>query len=245
MRLKTIQASAIKSLFEVLKDVLNDVNFVFEPKGVSVLTLDTARVALIDLYLDSDNFEEYECHAKISVGINISNMYKLLKSINNNDTLTIEVNSSDVMVINIENVEKKTKTRFELKQLDINDDQIVLPDIITNIVTPIPSVDLQRICRDMNNIASMITFRRSGENLKISCEGDFVNQETVIQCDNTDHSAQGTFSLRYLNIFTKATAMCSTVQILQEEQNRFIIFRYSVANLGNLNFYLASKTDDE
>ena len=51
MRLVTIQASAVKSTFEVLKDILNDVNIYFTPKGMYIVTLDTARTSLIDMFL--------------------------------------------------------------------------------------------------------------------------------------------------------------------------------------------------
>ena len=44
MYLRTIQAAALKSVFEVLKDIINDVNVYFDAKGVHILTLDTARV---------------------------------------------------------------------------------------------------------------------------------------------------------------------------------------------------------
>ena len=81
MKFKTIQASALKSAFEVLKDILNDVNVYFTTKGVQILTLDTARVALVDMFLDASNFEEYYCEANIVAGINVTNMFKLLKFI--------------------------------------------------------------------------------------------------------------------------------------------------------------------
>ena len=55
----------------------------------------------------------------------------------------------------------------------------------------------------------------------------------------------GTYSLKYMNFFTKATSMCSTVQIMQEEQNLFLILRYNVANLGDLKFYLATKVNED
>ena len=45
MRLVTIQASAFKSTFEVLKDILNDVNIYFKPDGMYIVTLDTARTS--------------------------------------------------------------------------------------------------------------------------------------------------------------------------------------------------------
>ena len=79
MKLATVQASAIKSTFEVLKDILNDVNIYFKKDGVYVVTLDTARTSLVDMYLSADNFEEYVCEDEVVAGINVSNTFKLLK----------------------------------------------------------------------------------------------------------------------------------------------------------------------
>lgn len=247
MKLKTVQASSFKSLFEVLKDVLNDVNIIFDQKGITILTLDTARVSLIDLHLAAENFEEYECDRQILAGINISNTFKLFKTISNNDTLEISITDSEMMNIHIMNAEKKTNTKFQLKLLDINDDQIVLPVIEPSIVTTMPSIDFQRACRDMNSLSSEVTITREPNRFVISCRGDFANQETTINIDETaskDFSLSGVYSLKYLNIFTKATGMCSNVQIMQESENRFLILKYSVANLGDLNFFLARKLDD-
>jgi len=72
MKLVSIQASAFKSIFEVLKDILNDVNIYFRPQGMYVVTLDTARTSLIDLVLTADNFEEYECDRKRSSRVSTS-----------------------------------------------------------------------------------------------------------------------------------------------------------------------------
>jgi len=63
-------------------------------------------------------------------------------------------------------------------------------------------------------------------------KGDFANQETSIECPEESPEIGGLYSLRYLNIFTKATSMCASVQIMQEEGNRFLILKYNVANLG-------------
>ena len=67
MKLVTIQASAVKSIFEVLKDILNDVNIYFRPDGVYIVTLDTARTSLVDIYLAADNFEQYSSTASLFV----------------------------------------------------------------------------------------------------------------------------------------------------------------------------------
>jgi proliferating cell nuclear antigen len=200
------------------------------------------------MFLNAENFEEYYCEADIVAGINVTNMFKLLKFISNNDTLTVEINSREYLEIRIENTAKRSDTRFQLKLLDINEDRIEVPDIVMAVVTTMPSIDFQRICRDMHNLASDLEITRNGSNFIIKCQGDFANQETVIECTD-DGSFTGTlkgmYSLKYLNLFTKATGMCATVQIMQEEDNRFMVLRYNVANLGELKFYLATKSTDE
>ena len=245
MKLATIQASAFKSCFEVLKDILNDVNIYFKSSGMYVTTLDTARTSLIDVHLPADNFEEYECNEEIVAGINISNTFKLLKSITNSDILNISIDSKEYMNVEIVSESKNTNTKFQLKLLDINESQIEVPDIEMSTITTLPSVDFQRLCRDMSNIGTEIEITREGTLMTLKCDGDFANQETSISCSEESPRISGLYSLRYLNIFAKGSSMCSSVQFLQEEANRFLILKYNVASLGELKFYLATKVPSD
>jgi|TARA_A200000159_G_scaffold46772_1_gene43065 proliferating cell nuclear antigen len=245
MKLATIQASAFKSCFEVLKDILNDVNIYFKSGGMYVTTLDTARTSLIDVHLPADNFEEYECNEEIVAGINISNTFKLLKSITNSDILNISIDSKEYMNVEIVSESKNTNTKFQLKLLDINESQIEVPDIEMSTITTLPSVDFQRLCRDMSNIGTEIEITREGTLMTLKCDGDFANQETSISCSEESPRISGLYSLRYLNIFAKGSSMCSSVQVLQEEANRFLILKYNVASLGELKFYLATKVPSD
>lgn len=245
MKFATIQASAIKSCFEVLSGILNDVNIYFKPEGVFVTTLDTARTSLIDLRLLAENFEEYECQESVVAGVNISNTFKLLKSITNNDILKMSINNKEFMNIEIISENKKTTSKFELKLLDINENIYEVPDIPMCVTTSMPSVDFQRICRDMSNIGTDITIKRKENLITLGCNGDFANQETSIECmEHIDKELYGEYSLKYLNIFTKATSMCAMLELMQEEENRFLVIKYSIANLGELRFYLATKLSD-
>lgn len=248
MKLKTVQASAFKSIFEVLKDILNDVNIYFTKEGIKITTLDTARAALVDLHLSSDNFEEYVCDEEECVaGVNITNTFKLLKPVTNNDTLELEF-AKEVLKFRIQNEVKKSNTEFKLKLLEIDEDHIQIPALETAVTTVMQSSDFQRICRDMMNLSTEIRISREGGELVFECDGDFAKQNTRIQCDdqeNFEYTLSGLYSLKYLNLFTKATSMCSNVQILMEDEMRFLILKYDVANLGELKFYLATKVDPE
>jgi proliferating cell nuclear antigen len=116
-----------------------------------------------------------------------------------------------------------------------------------NVLTTIPSVDFQRVTRDMNNLAQDIRITRKKNTLELECEGGFANQKTVIECvePGKDKALGNVFSLKYINMFTRATSLCSSVQLMQhdDDDNMPIVFRYTVANLGELKFYLAPKVD--
>lgn len=245
MYLKTIQAASLKSVFEVLKEIINDVNVYFTPQGCHILTLDTARVTLVHMTLSAENFEEYDCPTDVTAGLNMSNVYKLLKSVTSQDTMSMRVEGRDVMELVIENSTKKSSTNFKLKLLDINEDILDLPDIKMNVITTLPSVDFQKLARDMGNLASEMTIMRDGTTLELSCRGDFADQTTVIDYPEHVGRTGNIFSLKYINLFTKATNMCSSVQLMQDSENESmpIVFRYTIANLGDLRFYLAPKLE--
>lgn len=248
MHLQTIQANALRTIFEVLKDIINDVNIYFTPQGVKIITLDTAHVTLVHMFLPAENFEEYSCEEDIIAGVNLSNMYKLLKTVTNNDSLKMMISGHDVLEIEIENAVKHSSTKFRLKLLDINEDDLIVPDIEMDVVTTLPSVDFQRITRDMANLATDISIIRRGHLLELSCEGDFAYQKTVIECGPAKEADPigGAYPLKYINMYTKATNLCSNVQLFQNSQNPKLplIVRYAIANLGDVRFYLAQKLID-
>lgn len=243
MHLKTIQASAVRTLFEVLKDIINDVNIVFDKDGISMSSLDTAHVTFINMMMSSDNFEQYNCPSRTLAGLNLLNTFKIMKTITNNDTLSMSIDSSEIMDIQIDNEGKKTTTKFRLKLLDINDEVYENPSITMDSVTIIQSASFQRIIRDMANIADNVIIKRYENKLAFICDGDFAQQETIFECPDTiEDVIEYPYSLKYIHIFTKATSICSNIEVMQSK-NGPIAFKYSIANLGDITFFLAHVSD--
>lgn len=244
MNLKTIQASSIKSVFEVLKDIMSDVNLVFTPEGVSICTLDNSHVTFVDMVLNADNFEQYECKTRTLAGLNLLNTFKILKTITNNDTLTMSISEKcELIDIKIENEQKHTNTVFSLKLLDLNDEVYDKPSIDMKYHTIIQSTVFQRIIRDMSALADKVCIKRFGNKIIFKCDGDFVTQETEIECsDKIDTHIEDIYSLKYINMFIKATSICSNIEIIQSDAGP-IAFKYSIANLGVITFFLAPVSD--
>jgi proliferating cell nuclear antigen len=240
MYFKSIQASVFKSLFEVLKDIINDVNIYFDELGMRLIAFDIARVTLVHVTMDAENFEEYSCKNPAVVGVNIGNIFRLIKSIGTNDVITFEL-KDEILCIIVQNETKKTKSKYNIKLLDLNEDELELPEIPMLYQTNIPSIDFQKLIRDMSNIGPYMTIERKDSHIKFTCKGDYAEQETVInQIESIEEPSIGVFNVKYLSMFTKGTILCPIVQILQNPSDSSpIIFKYSIANLGEIKFYLA------
>lgn len=249
LEIKTVQASAFKILVEALKELLTDTCIEFDSTGVKIVSMDTSHIVLVHLKMEAAKFEYYHCEQKITVGVNMLNLHKLIKTINSNDTLTLFIDGSDLnhMGIKIENSEKNTKTTYKLNLLDLDNSKIMIDPAEFNSVITLPSTDFQKITRDMNNLAEFVEIRNVGHQLVFSCKGEFCSQETVLcDSDNSMHSitsktneiVQGIFSLKYLVLFTKCTNLCNTVEMYLKNDYPLII-RYAVASLGEIKLCLA------
>jgi proliferating cell nuclear antigen len=252
LELQTVQSNAIRILSEVLKETLNDVNLTFDKSGLKIMAMDGSHVALIHLKLQADKFEYYYCENKLQVGLNMLSLFKLMKTVTNNDTVTmfIESNKPHELGIKIENADKNSRTIFHLKMLDIDENELRIPDVALDSVISMPSNEFQRICRDMLNISDNIIITSSNNSLKLSCNGDYASQETVIGetshglvFSKRDGDVSGEFSLKYINLFTKSTNLSNTVEIYMKE-NYPLMLVYNVANLGSITFALAPKVSN-
>jgi proliferating cell nuclear antigen len=137
-----------------------------------------------------------------------------------------------------------------LKLLDVDSEEISIPDVEFDSVITMPSTYFQRLCRDALNIADHMTMCSSDGRLTLSCSGDFARQETVIgQTDagmaisTNGAMVQGRFSLKFLSLFCKASSLCNTLELYLKESFP-LIMRYNVASLGELKFVLAPSVDE-
>lgn len=248
--IQTVQAGAFRVLIEALKEILTDCNFIIDETGIKLIATDSSHNVLIHMKLLAENFDYYQCKEKISIGVNMTNMFKLIKTMGNSDILTLflEEQNKNHLGIQINNKEKSTQTIYKLNLLDISDENIQIPPATFETELTLPSSDFQKIVRDMMNIGELIDIKSVGNELILSCVGDFASQETCLcetnnglqfsQSAAPETPIQGIFSLKYLLLFTKCTNMCNQIHIYIKNDYPLVI-TYSVANLGDIKLCLA------
>tara|TARA_B100000035_G_scaffold315414_1_gene335935 strand:+ start:6024 stop:6785 length:762 start_codon:yes stop_codon:yes gene_type:complete len=245
-KFKTVQTNAIRILFESLKNILSDVNFKADSNGLKLTTIDGTETAIVNLFLVNEKFEEYICARPINIGINLLSVFKILKGIKHSDTIAFEIYNNDEhnMLIVSEHTVKRSIITSKIKLLDMDEKIYNIPDIKFDSYITMPSSDFQLYISDLANISSDIELTYNNKNLILRSIGDFAEQTVKISETNTEISETdeqvGIYNIKYIQLFTKSTNLCGTVEIYLKTGYPLTIL-YNVANLGQIKYCLAPK----
>jgi len=252
------QAGLLKKILDAIKDLVTDANFDCNASGISLQAMDSAHVSLVSLLLRSDGFERYRADRNISLGINLASMSKILKCASNDDSLTLKADdNANSVTFMFESANQSKLSDFELKLMEIESDVLGIPETEYKTVIKMPSSELQRICRDLTILGDTVVISATKEGVKFSVNGELGNGNITLR-HNTEVDAKPeesttievqepvslTFALRYLNFFTKATALSSSVTLSMSKEVPLVV-EYRIEDNGYLRFYLAPKIEDE
>jgi proliferating cell nuclear antigen len=251
LTIKTVQIAPFRTLMTALKDILLETNITFGPDGIRIINMDKSHTILAHLFLAAQNFEFYECKKeKIIIGVNMFHLFKLINSIDNDDTLTIYIENGDYidgivshLALKFENGEIKQCKTQKLRLIEPEPEELKYPDVKFSSIINLPSADFQKIIRDLSCISDKLEIKSVGNELIFKCSGQFASAE--IHRTETDGSMgfilkqdsskviQGEFSLKNLGYFIKCTNLCQQIEIYLENDLPLVV-KYDVASLGSI-----------
>lgn len=256
LTIKTVQIAPFRTLMTALKDILLETNISFQPDGIRIINMDKSHTILAHLFLAAPNFEFYECtKEKIIIGVNMFHLFKLINSIDNDDTLTIYIENSDYndgvvshLALKFENGEIKQCKTQKLRLIEPEPEELVYPDVKFSSIINLPSADFQKIIRDLSCISDKLEIKSVGNELIFKCSGQFASAEIhraesdgsmgfVLKQDSAK-IIQGEFSLKNLGYFIKCTNLCSQIEVYLENDLPLVV-KYDVASLGSIKLCLA------
>ena len=255
LTIKTVQIAPFRTLMTALKDILLETNISFQPDGIRIINMDKSHTILVHLYLAASNFEFYECKKeKIIIGVNMFHLFKLINSIDNDDTLTIYIEEDNYydgivshLALKFENGDIKQCKTQKLKLIEPEQDELEVPDVKFTSIINLPSADFQKIIRDLSCISDKLEIKSVGNELIFKCQGQFASAEIhraesdgsmgFIMKPDSSTVIQGEFSLKNLGYFIKCTNLCSQIEIYLENDLPLIV-KYDVASLGSIRLAL-------
>jgi len=259
LTIKSVQIAPLRSVFTTLKDLLKETNITFDRTGMKINTMDKMHTCFVHLNLHADKFEMYDIQVeKIIIGIDMINLFKVMSTVDTDDTLTIYIENDkykegrvSALSFKFENgTIKQTKTQH-LTLIEADPVQLTYPSIKFSTIINFPSSDFQKIIKDQSTLSNILEINSVGNELIFKVVGLSVTSE--IRRSGSDEEGkinfiskqpdskiiQGKYSLPILNSFVKCTTLCPNTRLFLEQNCPFVVM-YSVANLGELQLCLST-----
>ena len=257
LTIKTVQIAPFRTLMTALKDILLETNITFDKTGIRIINMDKSHTILAHLCLNAENFEFYECKKdKIIIGVTMFHLFKLINTIDNDDTLTIYIENADYvdgivshLALKFENGDIKQCKTQKLRLIEPEMEELQYPNVKFSSIINLPSSDFQKIIRDLSCISDKIEIKSVGNELIFKCSGQFASAEIhraesdgnmgFILKQDASKIIQGEFSLKNLGYFIKCTNLCSQIEVYLENDLPLVV-KYDVASLGSIMLCLSS-----
>ena len=186
-------------------------------------------------------------------------LFKLINTIDNDDTLTLYIEETDYtdgvvhfLGLMFDNGDIKQQKFQKLRLIEPESEELEVPEVSFSSVINMPSVDFQKIVRDLSCISDTLEIRSiigaEGAELEFHCAGTFA--EATVRRTESDGSMeyvtrqggsqilQGRFSLKNLGYFIKCTNLCSQIEMYLDNDLPLVV-KYYVASLGHIKLCLA------
>ena len=73
------EGNLLKKIIEAIKDLVQEANVDCSETGLTMQAMDASHVSLCSLNMRSTGFDHFRCDRSISLGLNLSNLGKILK----------------------------------------------------------------------------------------------------------------------------------------------------------------------
>ncbi|KAM7111751.1 LOW QUALITY PROTEIN: proliferating cell nuclear antigen-like [Molossus nigricans] len=249
-----VQGSSLEKVLEALEDLIREARW--DISGLNLQSMDSC-VSSVLLTLRSEGFNTDRCDRNLATGLNLTSMSKILKCAGNEDIVTLRAeDNADTFALVIEAPNQEKVSDYEMKLMDLDVEQLGIPEQEYSCVVKMPSGEFARICRDLGHIGDAVVISCAKDGVKFSASGELRNGNIkVSQTSNVDKEEEAvtiemnepvqlTFALRYLNFFTKAAPLSPTVTLSMSADVPLAV-EYKTADMEHLKYYLAPKIEDE
>jgi len=239
-----------------VKNLVQDANLECTEDSLELQAMDSSHVSLVAVSLKSTGFDHYRCDRSLNLGFNSANIAKILKCAGNDDIVTLKAeDSGETLTLVFESPNQDRIADFELELMEIENEQMGIPDMEYKCTVKMPSGEYQRIIRDMQVMGDTCTISCTKEGVRFSVRGDMGAGNILVRANaatekeeeqvviDMEEPVELTFALRYLNFFTKATPLSPTV-ILSFSPDVPVVVEYPIEELGYVKYFLAPKIDE-
>ena len=254
--IKFNDTTLFKNIIETVDSLVSEVNLQIDPEnGLTIASMDLAHICLVYLNINTEDCEVFMVDDPIEIGVNLSDLVKILKRGKKNDSLTITHNEEE-RKLHIVFESSRKRRDFELTDIDLlgeNLDMDSLFNMTFNNVTDIRCIDLEESAKDAEIYAEVLdlsVIEKDGEmTINFATSGNigimdsFIKKEILIN-KNFQELSTGIYAISYLLKILKAQKLNKQTTIYLQNDAP-IRFDFPLMEESKLLFFLAPRVENE
>lgn len=167
------QAVLFKKILDSISSLIQETNLNCTDEGIRIQAIDTAHVALCGVEIRPEAFMHYRCDRPMVLGVPIGMLQKVVKTANNDDTLTLrKADGSDTLTLVFESVKADRIASYDLSLTNIDSEQMDIPPTEYKAVVTLSSTEYARITRDLSILGEDITIGVDKNSVRFEASSD-------------------------------------------------------------------------
>jgi len=216
----TKDSKLLRDSIDTISQLIDDGLFKLKKDGMELMASDRAMVSFVDFKLKASSFDEYECDKDRTIGVNLLNLLTVLKRVNSNDKLTLNLDEKENKLEVI--LEGDSKRKFSIPLIEVSKEDLPQIDKLEfNASADIRSDIFEQGINDADIIADSVVIELSPENLRMSAEGNSSKTELNLEKGNealldlnVKEKINSRYSLEYLKKMIKGSRLAEKTRIM-------------------------------
>jgi len=249
-KLKVSDAKLLKDMASTISVLIDEATFKIDSDGLKLRAMDPSRVAMIDFEWPKTVFEEYICTEPTKMCMNISELLKLLKRANRDESVELSLDDKTGR-LQIRIMGKYART-FTMPTLEASEEEVPTPKISFNVKAKSTTAGLSQAIEDAQLVSDHVRIEADPEKLVLSATGDLMGATIMLQKGGdaildleVKENSKATFSLSYLSEIIKAAAATSDIATIEFSSDMPVYIDFQQNKEGKLTFFLAPRIETD
>ncbi|MEM2123304.1 MAG: proliferating cell nuclear antigen (pcna) [Candidatus Bathyarchaeia archaeon] len=241
-------AKLFRNLMSAVSTLVEEANMDLDQGGLKIRAMDPSHVAMVDLDLPIEAFQEYECSQHFTVRLSLDGLIRLLKRAKTNERVEITYNM-DTKKVEL-TVKNEVKKEFTISTLETVEEKTPTPKITFKSRIKMTSTSLKEIIEDAQAIGDSIIFETIPEKLIVSVEGELNSAKFELDKSSpaviefaAEEPSKASFNLTYLADMVKAGSSSSEILSLEFSTNMPLKLEFPLPQSGGLSYYVAPRIE--
>ena len=251
--IKKESGKILKAIVETLAGVADETKIAINSEEFVVKAMDGSRICLLKLSIKKEDFDTYECSGDCEIGINLSDLDKILKRSSASDSIELTFNEEEQKIKVKMQREGSTKTRtFSLNLLDQDIEEVPMGNLLKidyESKWTMPLQVLIEAIKDAEIYSEILNARATeGQGLAFTSAGQIGEMEYDLPLDSLAESDlkgtnAGVYSLKFLKAIARIAPITEKLEMLLKTDYP-LRMTFNLFEGGELIYFLAPRVDE-